>query len=706
MKITSKILVIDDDVAYLKLVKRILGDEYDVLTAGNESTARDILLGQHIDLIILDIQMPGADGFEVYARIRKLPSYGRVPIVFATSRNDEMTERHVLWIGAADCIFKPINVEILRLRIRNLMDREMLRIRVQAQCRLLATRLEYQREIEDSLRLGASVFEHSHDAIVIADGCGQVVDVNRSFVRITGLEKNEVIGKDFYAIGLSRVDEHTVRKILNGLDSQGHWYGDIVDRRPRGETLVLFATITRVLDSEDNISHYVALFSDVTSERDSQNKLEYAAHHDVLTSLPNRVLLADRLQQAMAHISRTGFLLAVGYLDLDGFKAINDTYGHDVGDSLLIQLASRMKEALREEDTLARLGGDEFVIVAANMDSFDSILILFRRLLDIANQSIEVGEHLLTVSASIGVTTYPQFSEVEADTLIRQADQAMYRAKQQGKNRLFLFDPRRDSAALGHNELVRRIVAAHEAGQFTLYYQPKLHLKSGKVLGVEALLRWHHPETGLRLPDEFLPLIANHPFSVTLGEWVVSQALRDRETLRQQGLNMQISINACRRQILHPGFFNHLKTTLQATPGAADGLEIEIPESVIIEDFGRITAVIDQCANMGLACCIDQYGAGFSSINHLGKAHVRRLKIDRQLVANLSHEPGEAAFIKGIASMASALDIEVLAVGVESAAQQTELALLGCNAAQGNFIAPPMSLADLLVWASLRPVQE
>lgn len=269
----------------------------------------------------------------------------------------------------------------------------------------------------------------------------------------------------------------------------------------------------------------VALFSDITDIKAHQSQLEHIAHFDALTNLPNRMLLADRLQQAMTQAQRRGLLLAVAYLDLDGFKSVNDRYGHGVGDQLLVALADAMKEALREGDTLARIGGDEFVAVMTDLESPASCVPMLNRLLDAASKPFQVRELLLNASASIGVTFYPQVQELEADQLLRQADQAMYQAKVAGKNRYHVFDALQDSSLRGHHESLERIRLALEQREFVLYYQPKVNMRTGRVVGAEALIRWQHPEKGLLLPSTFLPVIEDHLLAIAVGEWVIDAAL-------------------------------------------------------------------------------------------------------------------------------------------------------------------------------------
>ena len=343
---------------------------------------------------------------------------------------------------------------------------------------------------------------------------GTIIDVNESFTRITGFSRDEVLGHTPRLFNSGRQEKTFYADLWHSLTEKGHWYGEIWSRRKNGEGFVIMLTISAVRDAQGHTQHYVALFSDITAVKEHEKQLEHIAHFDMLTTLPNRVLLADRLHQAMAHTYRRGQRLAVAYLDLDGFKAITDQYGHETGDQLLIALSNRMKQTLREGDTLARLGGDEFVAVLLDLPTISTSEPMLSRLLAAAAQPERIGDLVLQVSASLGVTFYPQAEEVDADQLLRQADQSMYQAKLAGKNRFHVFDADQDRNVRGHHESLEGIRRALLAGEFVLYYQPKVNMRTGNVIGAEALIRWQHPLRSLLSPAVFLPVIEDHPLAV------------------------------------------------------------------------------------------------------------------------------------------------------------------------------------------------
>ncbi|MBF0471603.1 MAG: diguanylate cyclase, partial [Gammaproteobacteria bacterium] len=391
--------------------------------------------------------------------------------------------------------------------------------------RQLEEEVEQRRHAEEQMRLDASVFRHAREGITITDSDGTILKINDGFCNITGYSREEVLGQNPRILQSGQHDKAFYHKMWQQLACEGYWSGEIWNRRKNGEIVPELLTINAIVDEGGNVEHYVALFSDISTQKAHEQQLQHIAHYDALTELPNRVLLGDRLQQEIKQSRRVGTLLAVIYLDLDGFKAVNDTYGHDVGDRLLVTVTGRMQLSIRESDTLARLGGDEFVAVLGSLESSEECLPLLERLLQAAAEPILIEQHALRVSASIGVTFYPQPEEVDADQLLRQADQAMYQAKKKKKNRYHFFNPEDEYEKRGHNKSLEQIAFALSNGEFELYYQPQVNLRSGEIVGFEALLRWHHPQQGLLYPGSFLPPLRGNAILSSIGVWVVEQAM-------------------------------------------------------------------------------------------------------------------------------------------------------------------------------------
>ena len=558
-----------------------------------------------------------------------------------------------------------------------------------------------RKQTQAKLLLAASVFGHAGEGIIITDVQGTMVDVNDAFTRITGYSREDAIGQNPRILKSGRQDTAFYEALWRGLTEQGHWSGEIWNRRKNGEVYAELITISAVRDGQGSTQHYVALFSDITAIKAHQSQLEHIAHFDALTNLPNRVLLADRLQQAMAQAQRRQQLVAVVFLDLDGFKEVNDLHGHESGDQVLITLAQRMKEALREGDTLARIGGDEFVAVLIDLEDPSAGVPLLNRLLMAAALPVPVGDLTLQVSASLGVTFYPQAQNVEADQLLRQADQAMYQAKLAGKNRYWLFDAAQDDSLRSHHESLGRIRLALENNEFVLHYQPKVNMHTGQVVGAEALIRWQHTEKGLLPPAAFLPVIEDHPLAVDVGDWVINAALSQMELWHAAGLDLPVSVNIGARQLQQANFVDRLQAILANHPLVSPtSLELEVLETSALADMAQVSQVIEACAQIGVKFALDDFGTGYSSLTYLKRLRVALLKIDQSFVRDMLDDPDDMAILQGVIGLAAAFKREVIAEGVETVAHGTALLHLGCELAQGYGIARPMPPEQMPAWAA------
>jgi len=695
-----RILVVDDTPVNLKLLKLSLEKEFDVCTATSGVEGLEMARVHLPNLILLDVLMPGMDGFETCRVLKADPALKDIPVIFVTGQSDTESETTGLLLGAADYIAKPIKVSTVRQRIRNLLEREQLRKEVEAQRDLLAEQVQARIEAAEQLRLAASVFTHAREGITITDRHGLIIDVNSAFTRITGYSRDEVLGHNPSILNSGRQSKQFYAEMWATLAQEGHWYGEIWNRRKSGEVYAEMLTISQVTDANGDVQQYVALFSDITATKEHQNQLEHIAHYDALTNLPNRVLLSDRMGQALALAARRKQLLAVAYIDLDGFKAINDAHGHEVGDQMLLALAGRMKQMLRESDTLARLGGDEFVAVLVDLQEASDSVPTLSRLLSAASQPVQLGDLQLKVSASVGVTFYPQTDDVDADKLLRQADQAMYQAKLAGKNRYHVFDDAQDRSVRSRHESLDRIRQALANDEFVLFYQPKVNMRTGAIIGAEALIRWEHPERGLLAPAVFLPVIEYHPLAVAVGEWVIQTALKQLHTWHMSGLRIPVSVNVGARQLQDEAFVGRLSTFLAENPDIAPSdLELELLETSALEDVVHVSKVIAACQAIGVAFSLDDFGTGYSSLTYLKRLPVRELKIDQSFVRDMLDDPDDLAILEGVIGLAGAFGRHVIAEGVETTEHGHMLLQLGCECAQGYGVARPMPAADFLKWA-------
>ncbi|MCL2635052.1 MAG: EAL domain-containing protein, partial [Betaproteobacteria bacterium] len=551
---------------------------------------------------------------------------------------------------------------------------------------------------EERQKLAASVFDYAHEGIMITDPDGIIIEINAAFSKLTGYSRSETIGQTADLLKSGHQKKSFYQQMWQEIRTVGHWSGEIWNRKKSGEIFVEHLTISSVRGQHGEVSHFVGIFSDITLIKEHQQRLEQLAHFDALTQLPNRTLLADRMQLAMAQCARSGKILAVCYLDLDGFKPVNDSYGHAAGDRLLIEVAQRLKECVRTCDTLSRLGGDEFVLLFSNLDDDRKSDHAVERVISALAQPFIIDGHSVQISASIGVTLYPQ-DGADSDTLLRQADQAMYAAKQAGRNCYHLFDPERDRRARIRHEEIARIREGLVNDEFVLYYQPKVNMRQGEVIGAEALIRWQHPELGLLLPGEFLPTIEGDALDSELGDWVLRQALDQLAAWMKQGLNLTVSVNISGEHLQQPDFVDRLGKLLAAHPDVPPArLELEILETTALEDINGITEVFAACHRLGVRFALDDFGTGYSSLTYFRRLPAEVLKIDQSFVRNMLDDPDDLAIVEGVIGLTRAFRRQVIAEGVESVEHGLALLLLGCEEAQGFGIARPMPAAQLPGW--------
>jgi diguanylate cyclase (GGDEF)-like protein/PAS domain S-box-containing protein len=558
-----------------------------------------------------------------------------------------------------------------------------------------------EKKNKEQLQLAASVFTHAREGILICDPEGAVLDVNEMFTRITGYSREEVLGRNPRFLKSGRQSEEFYSDMWRMLGENGNWSGEIWNKAKDGRVFPETLTISAVYDRTSKIQHYVALFSDVTEAKEQERQLERMAHFDALTNLPNRSLLADRLQQAMAQAHQRGQMLAVACVDLDGFRAVNDNYGQEAGDQLLMAVARRMKGVLREVDTLARIGGDEFVAVLTDLPGADAAKPVLKSLLASVAEPTVCGDATVKVSASIGVVLYPQSEGIDAEQLLRQAGQAMYESKLAGKSRYQVFDPTHDITIRTFHEDLEQIRRALTANEFVLDYQPRVNMSIGTVVGAEALIRWNHPTRGRLLPALFLPIIENHPLIDHIGEWVTEHALAQLESWSAAGLNIPVSINIAAHHLQQPDFIDRLRSILSAHPTISpSSLELEVLETSALHDIGQVSHVLAACREIGVSIALDDFGTGYSSLTYFKRLPVNTLKIDRSFVRDVLDDPEDLSILEGVLGLATAFDRLAIAEGVETVDHGRLLLQLGCVYGQGNGIAYPMPGDDLPAWSA------
>ena len=566
---------------------------------------------------------------------------------------------------------------------------------------LFAEDITQRKEVEERLRLAATVFTGAREGIVITDRSGTILEVNEAFTRIAGYTHDEVLGRNPRLLQSGLQSKEFYRNMWGSLLREGHWSGEIWNRAKSGDIYAETLHINAIRDAKGEVQQYVGLFSDISEIKEHERQLQHIVHYDALTGLPNRTLLADRLRQAMAHAHRSKRLLAVVYFDIDAFKSINDGYGHSTGDALLAALALRMKRALREGDTLARLGGDEFAAVILDLDNVEACVPTLNRLLAAAAEEAQIGEVVLRVSASAGVAFYPQTVDVDADMLLRQAGQAMYQAKLEGHSCFSVFDPSQDLIARDRNENIEHIRQALATGQFVLHYQPKVNMRTGKVVGAEALIRWQHPERGLLPPGMFLPLIEDHPLAVELGAWVIESALKQMESWQAEGFELPVSVNVSAVELQQPDFADRLRDRLAAHPQVKpSSLELEVVETSAMQDVVQASQVLTACREIGVSIGLDDFGTGYSSLIYLKRLPANVLKIDQSFVRDMLEELENLTILEGVLGLAAAFRRQVIAEGVETTEHGLMLLQMGCDFAQGYGIAAAMPAREMRAWAA------
>lgn len=555
---------------------------------------------------------------------------------------------------------------------------------------VLATVTIERRQNLGKLRQAARVFESTQEALMITDLVGRILSVNPAFTDITGYEPVEVLGNNREMLQSARHEATFFEAQRQQLEHSGRWQGEVWNRRKNGETYPEWQTISTVTDEEGRALNYVTVFSDISLLKVSQERLEYLAHHDVLTGLPNRLLFRDRLEHAIQRADRGGSKLAVLFLDLDRFKHVNDSLGHTVGDALLQEVASRLRTFLRRDDTLARLGGDEFTILMEGLRQGKDASVLAEKLIQALGEPFQLQSYELLVGASIGISIYPQDAQ-SAESLLRNADAAMYRAKDNGRNTHRFYSKDMTTTALERVVLEAQLRHAIEQEQLQLHYQPEVDLVTGELVGLEALVRWKHPGKGFIEPSRFILLAEETGLIVPLGEWVLRAACTQGKKWLDAGVDFgSLAVNVSASQVLRGTLRQCIERVLRETGFPPERLEIEINESFIMRQPNQSIDHFTAIRELGVQLAIDDFGTGHSSLAYLKQLPIDKLKIDRSFVRDLPEDINDAVIAKAVIALGHSLQFRVIAEGVETLGQRDFLRLQGCDEAQGFLYSQPM----------------
>ncbi len=552
-----------------------------------------------------------------------------------------------------------------------------------------ATDITDKRYAEEQLRLAAKVFDRSGEAILVTDPNGQIVTVNNAFINITGYTLPEVIGKNPRVLSSGKHSQEFYQELWEKIVEEGSWQGEIFNKRKNGEIYPQWLTINSVVDEEGSILNYVAIFSDITAIKSSQRRIEFMATHDELTGIPNRSLLLDRLKHGLTRAKRQNHTLAVFFVDLDNFKTINDSLGHDVGDLLLKEATERLKNCIRDSDTLARLGGDEFVALIVDV-SLEKINAIATRMVDTLAASFNIQDKNLFVSASIGISLFPSDGE-DSITLLKNADTAMYRSKENGRNQYQFFEEEMKVVAFQRMTLDTGLRVAIDSDQFAICYQPQIDIQTNEMIGAEALLRWQSPHLGEVSPAHFIPIAESRGLIGKIGEIVFDKVLRQIKSWQSNGFYVpKISINISAHQLKSDNFLPYISKHLSTIGVEASCICLEITEGVILNDIHCVQNSLKQLEEMGVSISIDDFGTGYSSLAYLKKLPLHELKIDKSFVDGIDKDFNDCAIANAIIQLSKALGLHVVAEGVETESQLNILKNLGCDVVQGYYFHKPL----------------
>ena len=546
-----------------------------------------------------------------------------------------------------------------------------------------------RRRAEESLRLAAKVIETTNEAVLIADANFRVTSVNPAFTEITGYQSDEVSGKKPTFLTALRKDKALFAKMQADMEKQGHWEGEFWNKRKNGEDYAQRLSISAITDETGKVQQYAALIGDITKRKQDEERILYQANYDSLTGLPNRTLFLDRLNMSLSRMKRGKGKLGLMFIDLDGFKLINDTLGHELGDLLLQEAAKRLNQCVRQGNTIARLGGDEFTVIMPDLEDPRDGSMVAQRILDTLAKPYNLAGHEAFISGSIGITVYPDDGDT-ASHLLRNADAAMYRAKEQGKANYQYFTADLNKEVKERLVLKNSLIKARQNDEFSLHYQPRLEIRSGLITSIEALMRWSNRDFGAISPAKFIPVMEETGMVMEIGEWVIRTACTQYQEWRGEGLApLRVAVNLSARQLREPNFVSVVERVLKQTGADPEALEIEITESMLMSDSTNSVVALGTLHDMGIHISMDDFGTGYSSLNHLKRFPIDTIKIDGSFVADIESNPDEIEIIKAIITMGHSLNRRVAAEGVETEVQLSILREYECDEVQGYYLCPP-----------------
>lgn len=549
---------------------------------------------------------------------------------------------------------------------------------------------------EQQNSLSAQVLANSQEAVMITDADNCIISINHAFTAITGYAEAEVLGKAPGILGSGRHPKEFYQAMWHTINKEGTWRGEIWDRRKNGEIYPKWLDISVVRNRDGELTNYIAIFSDITERKATAERLEFMAYHDPLTALPNRTLLRDRFELATASASRNDTLVALMFLDLDQFKHINDSLGHELGDQLLLSVAIRLQDCVRETDTVSRLGGDEFVVLLTDIQNISTVTVVAQKILDQLSQPFQLNGQLLSTSFSIGICLYPD-DATDFSTLLKLSDAAMYYAKDCGRNTYRFYTEQMNVNTLERLHLQNSLYAGLQRGEFTLCYQPQFAICGHQLVGIESLIRWNSSTLGEISPAKFIPVAEDTGLIVQIGEWVLYESCRQNKAWQDAGFApVTIAVNISAIQFKRGDIVETVSSILNRTGLDPAWLELELTESILIQDVNHALEIVNQLRAIGVKLSIDDFGTGYSSLAYLKRFAVHKLKIDQSFIRNLTVDPDDAAIVHSVIQLGHSMKMRTIAEGVETEEQADFLIKEQCDEVQGYLYSHPLSPQEIL----------
>jgi diguanylate cyclase (GGDEF)-like protein/PAS domain S-box-containing protein len=677
------VLCVEDDEVSRHMLSLVVSKEFPhaaLITAENGQEGLDLFRKHAPDLIITDVRMPVMDGIRMAKKIRELNKDTRFIVI--TADNDINRVLEAIDIGINQYVLKPINNVKLLSAIKSCL-----------------TGIEQERHVREQLeffRKLSRAVDQGPVANIVTDAEGNIEFVNPGFTRLTGYTYSEAIGKNVRILKSGGTPSEEYRRLWKAIQSGEEWWGEFLNRKKSGELFWVSVSISPITDASGRITNYLSRQEDITERKQKLETILHMAYYDSLTGLPNRYLFQELLQNALTQAQRHCRMLAVLFLDLDRFKNIHDSLGHSVGDQLLQATAQRLRDCCsREGDIVARRGGDEFIILLPELKDLQGLVRVAQRIIDAFNRSFNLPENELSISTSIGISIFPQDGS-DPETLIKKADTAMYCAKEDGRNRYHLFKPGMNSQPFERETLENSLHKALDRGEFLLYYQPKINVKTGLINSIEALARWHHPELGMVPPTQFIPMAEETGVIGPLGEWVLRTACLQNKAWQDAGHPpMRIAVNFSPRQIQYMEMADMVERVLAETLLDPRWLELEITENVMLRNEKAAIHTICRLSKLGVHISIDDFGTGFSTFSYVKKIPINTIKIDRSFVSDICSNLHDEAIATAVINMAQCLNLNVIAEGVETEEQRNLLESLNCSEMQGYLFSRPLPADEL-----------